>query len=101
MRTAALFLLCISWSLATRAQEKVPIEVRHFIEERDICEHFLDEPYDGDTPQMRERRAFIQESIEIYCSGTDRRLAALRKRYKNNLAVIKRLKQYEDKIEAN
>jgi len=101
MRTAALFLFCMSVSLATRAQEKVPIEASHFIEERDICEHFLDEPYDGDTPDLIERREFIQESIEIYCAGTDRRLAALRKRYKNNPEVIKRLKRYEDRIEAN
>ena len=101
MRTAALFLLCLSVSLATRAQEPVPIEVSRFIEERDICEHFLDEPYDGDLPELIERREFIQESIEIYCAGTDRRLAALRKRYKNNPAAIKRLKRYEGKIEAD
>ena len=101
MRAAALFLFCMSVSLATRAQEKVPVEVSHFIEERDICEHFLDEPYDGNTRDLMERREFIQESIEIYCAGTDRRLAALRKRYKNNPEVIKRLKRYEDRIEAN
>jgi hypothetical protein len=88
-------------SLETRAEEKAPIEVRHFIEEREICEHFLDEPYEGDTPELIERREFIQESIEIYCAGTDRRLAALRKRYKNNPAVIKRLNRYEEKIEAH
>ena len=101
MRTTALFLLCMVVFLAARAQEKVPVEVSHFIEERDVCEHFLDEPYDGDAPERIERREFIQESIDIYCAGTDRRLAALRRRYKNNLAVIRRLTRYKEKIEAN
>jgi hypothetical protein len=101
MKTAALLLMYMNVSLAALAQEKIPVEVSQFINERNICEHFLDEPYEGDTPEMIERKEFIQESIEIYCAGTDRRLAALRKRYKNNPAVINRLQRYADKIEAN
>lgn len=71
-----------------------------FIEDRTACEHFMGEPYDGgDAPELVERRKFIVESFDIYCAGTDRRLAALRMRYRNDPAVLQRLKQYEDKIE--
>jgi hypothetical protein len=101
MRAAALLMLCMSAPLAALAKDELPPEVSRFIDERDSCEHFLGEPYEGDTPEMIERREFIYESVEIFCAGTDRRLAALRKRYKNNPAVINLLKRYEDKIEAN
>lgn len=83
--------------------QDLPAEVASFIEERNTCEHFLGEPYEGEgaSAEMEERREFIFESYEIYCAGTDRRLAALRKRYRDNPVVLERLKKYEEKIEAN
>ena len=55
--------------------------------DRDACDHFRGEPVEGDTPDQLDRRAFVLESIEIYCAGTDRRLAALQKRYAEDVAV--------------
>ena len=95
-----LLLLLVSCSLS--AQEKdvpLPPEVSEFIHERDLCDHFRGEPYEGDSPEQIRRREFIFESMEIYCAGTDRRLAALKRRYKDDVESIARLNKYEEKIE--
>ena len=67
--------------------------------DRDACDHFRGEPVEGDTPDQLDRRAFVLESIEIYCAGTDRRLAALQKRYAEDAAVTAVLGKYEPEIE--
>lgn len=92
---AALVLL----SQALGAVESLPPEVQRFIADREACDHFGGEPSEGNTPEQKERRAFVIQSVEIFCAGTDRRLAALRQRYKNNPVVIKALSKYEDKVE--
>ena len=77
----------------------LPPEVTAFVADRDVCEHFRGEPIDGDSPEQIARRAFVQESLEIYCAGTDRRLAALKKRYAGNTAIMSALGGYEQAIE--
>jgi hypothetical protein len=102
-KISALFFLLLNTHVIAGNKQDMPPEVVSFIEERDICEHFLGEPYEGEgaSAEMEERREFIFESYDIYCAGTDRRLAALRKRYKANPKVLERLNKYEEKIEAN
>jgi hypothetical protein len=71
-----------------------PAEVTHYMVERDGCDHFRgEEAYDED------RRAYLDESIRELCTGTDSRLAALRRRYAENPDVMTALQNYEDKIE--
>ena len=89
-------LLLFALSIAPTA---LPPEVAAFVADRDVCEHFRGEPIEGDFPEQIARRAFVQDSIEIYCAGTDRRLAALRKRYAGNTAVMSALDGYERSIE--
>jgi hypothetical protein len=79
--------------------ESLPPEVEAFIQDRDLCDHFRGEPYEGSTPEQIERRSFIRLSLEIYCPGTDRRLAALLKRYQNDARIVARLSKYESKVE--
>lgn len=52
---------------------------------------------DGSTlpPEQERRRQFVHDSIEIHCAGTDRRLAALKRRYAGDPAVMSRLAGYE------
>jgi hypothetical protein len=76
-----------------------PPEVEAFIADRDACDHFRGEPHEGNSPEQIERREFVFQSLEIFCPGTDRRLAALKQRYKDNREVMKRLNAYEEKIE--
>jgi hypothetical protein len=75
-------------------------DVDTFIAERDACEHFLGEPTEGSAQEQVERREFVRDSTDIYCAGTDRRLAALRRRFANHPAVIARLASFEASIEA-
>lgn len=77
----------------------LPVEVAAFITDREVCDHFREEPYEGNSKEHIERREFIFQSLEIFCSGTDRRLAALKKRYKNDSNVLQLLNKYEEKIE--
>lgn len=78
---------------------RLPSEVRAFIEERIICDHFRGEPAEGDSPEQVERREFLIDSLDIYCAGTDKRLAALKRRYKDNPAVMRRLSEFEERVE--
>lgn len=71
-----------------------PQEVASFMVDRDSCDHFRgEEPYDG------ERRVFLMESIAELCTGTDAKLAMLRRRYAGDPAVTAALHGYEDRIE--
>ncbi len=45
------------------------------------------------------RQAFLDAKLKETCSGTDKQLAELRKRYKTNKAVTKALSGFDDTIE--
>lgn len=81
---------------ATRpaAKDILPADVAAFVADRDACDHFRgEEPYDG------KRAEFLVEATQRYCTGTDRRLTDLRRRYAGNRAAMDRLRGYEDGIE--
>lgn len=99
MRTLILIVFAVATSNAHADDNQLPPEVDDYIHERNICEHFRGEPHEGNSPEQIERRKFIIDSLEIYCAGTDRRLAALKRRYKDNGTVMEKLNIYEDKAE--
>jgi hypothetical protein len=81
-------------SNATADPRPFPSAVTAFMVDRDGCDHFRgEEAYDDD------RRAFLEDSIRQLCTGTDTRLAALRKRYAGDPDVTAALANYEDEIE--
>jgi len=85
-----------------RAQtiSNLPAEVKSFVDQRDGCDHFRGEPWDGgDDPDVKERREFIFQNIKELCTGADRRLRELRKKYRNDKVITELLKGYEDRIE--
>jgi hypothetical protein len=86
-------------ALSTSPVADLPQEVESFVADRNACDHFRGEPTEGDSQDQKDRRAFVLESLEIYCSGTDRRLAALKARYSSNQAVMSVLGTYEPAIE--
>ncbi|HEX7889944.1 MAG TPA: hypothetical protein VF522_11335 [Ramlibacter sp.] len=99
MKPAVLFAaILISIPALCQAQE-LPREVHAFISERTICEHFLGEIDGSNSPEGAERRRFVSDSIEKHCAGTDKRLAALRLRYRGNEAVLRALGAFEERIE--
>jgi hypothetical protein len=77
------------------AVEPFPREVTAFMVDRDGCDHFR-----GEQPYDAERRAYIAENVAELCTGTDARLAMLRRRYATDPAVMAALRGYEDQIEA-
>jgi wobble nucleotide-excising tRNase len=99
MKALAILILCGTASVAVAQSRTLPKEVKRFIAERNICDHFRGEPAEGNSPEQIERREFVIDSLDIYCSGTDKRLAALKRRHKNNRAAMDKLNQYEEKIE--
>jgi hypothetical protein len=99
MRSFFLFVGFVLTASAYADNDPIPPEVTAFIKDRDSCDHFRGEPYEGNSPEQIARREFIHESLEIFCPGTDRRLAALKKRYKNNAEVMQHLNKYEERIE--
>ncbi|HZW19963.1 hypothetical protein [Noviherbaspirillum sp.] len=99
MRALILLGLFSVFAVAEAGPKPLPKEVKEFIAERNTCDHFRCEPYEGDSPEQIERRTFIIDSLDIFCSGTDRRLAALKRRYKNNRSVIQELNKFEEKVE--
>lgn len=98
MRTF-LVLLSISGAAGASAGSTLPPEVESYVADRELCEHFRQEPTDGSTPEQQLRRDFVRESIEIHCAGTDRRLAALKRRYVGDSAVMSQLERYESASE--
>ncbi|MBQ5948782.1 hypothetical protein [Massilia sp. ST3] len=95
MKVAVLLMLLMASSL--HAAETLPQEVRAFIGLRETCEHFRGElPDPGDVERTKE----VARQLGRFCRGTDRRLAALRKKYARHAAVTRRLAHYEARIEA-
>ncbi|MGH8354225.1 MAG: hypothetical protein ACRERY_11970 [Pseudomonas sp.] len=82
------------------AAENLPHEVADFIERREVCEHFRQEPWpEGASVEDTERRAFIAGQFERFCRGSDNAIQELKKKYENDRAVMERLGQYEPNIE--
>jgi hypothetical protein len=76
------------------ADRGLPDDVIKYLQRRNICEHWR-----GEEPYDEERRKYIDEAWNSSCPGSDKGLALLKEKYKNNQVVLKTLKNYEDKIE--
>ncbi|MEJ7927080.1 hypothetical protein WG908_09965 [Sphingobium sp. AN641] len=72
-----------------------PDEVLAFMVDRDGCDHFR-----GEEPFDNERRVYLEQNIQQLCTGTDARLATLRRRYSLQADVMAALSSYEDRVEA-
>ena len=78
-----------------------PSDVRAFLDDRGLCDHFRGEPWpEGDAAEDRARRDEIVAGARFACAGTDRRLDALKNRYANDPAVMRVLSGYETGIES-
>jgi hypothetical protein len=85
---------------ATLAAGNYPEEVAEYVERREICEHFRQEPWpEGSSVEERERREFIAGQFERYCKGSDQAIRELKEKYRNNRAVVDTLEKYEANIE--
>ena len=91
--------LTLTFVLAACASAQVsarhlPADVAAFVERRDSCDHFRDEePYDA------ERAAELKAKLKETCTGSDKELADLRRKYARNRKIMHRLSTYENRVE--
>lgn len=92
----ALAILYVGVGPALGAQDKLPPDVARYVEQREGCDHFRGEiPDPSDEQRMKE----IEREIHKLCTGTDKKLAQLKRKYARNQAALKRLNEFEEKIE--
>ena len=76
------------------AETPLPKDVQRLLADREACDHWRgEEPYDA------ERRAAIDWAVCHSCTGTDAKLAALKKKYRNNTTVMEKLNAQSEKVE--
>ena len=88
---------CLLCLLCACASGPATPELATFLERRGICDHFRGEIPD---PPAEERLREVQQKQTEYCTGTDAQLALLKKRYRDDPAVMKQLAAFEPQIEA-
>lgn len=95
-RSLSAFLFLIAFAQASAAAESAqfPCDVMSFIERRDLCDHFRgEEPYDA------ERATFLESNIAELCTGTDKQLEELKRKYAGHADVLAKLSEYELQVE--
>lgn len=78
-----------------------PADVRDFVDMRDACDHWRGEPvpeHEDDPEEVRKNQ--IIDAINESCTGTDKRLSALKAAYAGDQKVLQLLDEYETDIEA-
>lgn len=94
MKVFASIIFCLLVSTGTASAEQgLPADVAAFITSRDLCDHLR-----GEVPNQPTAKGI--RSINDACKGTDRRLASLKSRYRDDKDVMQRLSAYEDRVEA-
>jgi len=94
---AVLCVLYFGFGLAIAAEARLPSDVAKFVDQREGCDHFRGEfPAPPDEKRMRE----IEREVRKLCTGTDKKLQQLKRKYAKNQAVLKRLNEFEEHIEA-
>lgn len=95
---AAVFMLCSIADSAKAVVQSLPADVTKYIEQRDGCDHFRGEiPDPPDAQRMKE----IEREIGKLCTGADKKLSKLKRKYAKDAAILKRLNEFEENIEAS
>jgi cytochrome c556 len=90
----ALTIVLAACGSAHVSARQLPADVAAFVERRDSCDHFRDEePYDA------ERAAELKAKLKETCTGSDKELADLRRKYARNRKIMYRLSNYENRVE--
>lgn len=78
------------------ADETLPPDVQRFVDRREGCDHTRGEaPEPGDRQAMKD----IARQMKTLCTGTDKALARLKKKYASNPSAMRRLNEFETTIE--
>jgi hypothetical protein len=89
--------LALLFALSAIAGEALPKDVQNFVLKREGCDHFRGEiPDPADAQRMKE----VKRELKQLCTGTDKALAQLKRKYSRKRAVIQRLEEFDARIEA-
>jgi hypothetical protein len=85
-------------ALPSLGLETLPREVQRFVDRREGCDHMR-----GEIPEPGEKRRMEEVNREIrkLCTGTDKELARLRRKYVAESTVMQVLNEFEPDIEAS
>ena len=97
MIRALIAAFCFGLDPAVAAEARLPADVASYIEQREGCDHFRGEIPD---PPDEQRMTEIEREIRKLCTGTDKKLATLKRKYAKNQTVLKRLNEFEEDIES-
>lgn len=81
---------------STLATEALPRDVQHFVDKREGCDHMRGELPD---PSEKQRMKEASRDIRKLCTGTDKELKKLKRKYAAEAAVMQVLNEYELDIE--
>jgi hypothetical protein len=94
------FVICLALLapvLPALGKESFPRDVQRFVDRREGCDHMR-----GEIPEPSEKQRMKEVSREIrkLCTGTDKELAQLKRKYASYSAIMQVLNQFEPDIEA-
>lgn len=97
MKQILLLLLAIS-SGPSYADGILPDDVEKFVSRREGCDHFRGEiPEPNEKARMRE----VEREIRRLCTGTDKQLARLKKKYAAEAQIMATLNEFDPVIESS
>lgn len=100
-RRGPLLLAALLAATSAIAQDAPP-ELAQYIERREVCEYFREEPWpEGHDADALERRDFLAAQLERYCSGADQGLRELKDKLRDDPQALGRLERYEPEIEVS
>lgn len=80
------------------AAGKLPEDVERYVSKREGCDHMRGEiPEPNQKTRMRE----VQREIRRLCTGTDKQLNQLKKKYADNPRVMATLNEFEPGVESS
>lgn len=96
MKKTAIAMLCFALGSASAAEAPLPPDVAKFVEQREGCDHFRGEMPD---PSEKQRMREVERELHKLCTGSDKKLAQLKRKYAKHRAVMERLNAFEERIE--
>lgn len=84
--------LLMGGAFSVRGEPPLPQDVQHFLSNAEICQHLAGE-WDSSLPE--EDKKDIERGINTWCPPAKAALPELRKKYKENKEVIKKLSEYD------
>jgi hypothetical protein len=90
-------ILAVSFAATTPASAaQLPNDVRKFLERRETCDHFRGE-FDSHLTEREVRQ--LNTQLKRWCTGTDKALKHLKKKYAANPSVLTKLADLDEDIE--